>query len=226
MGDQGGPHQAEREEAALSETRAAKERTGEIAELLGAEESIGGVYSVVAQLGGERALALAQEALRRTEAGEEQERTSGGLFFRLAKEAGWDRKAAQRAGPRSRPELEEVLAAFDRLKGRKGRADMLMVKFEGRPKGVANKGDAVLLLFESRPDRTSVPRGLPLPPDVPLEVRAMVRRAQWERVAETVQANPAVKLVISGRGVEDPQLGGLVVWAEQVQLSGVKEPVG
>lgn len=232
MGTQGGLGEAEREETALSAgPRTPKEWTGEIARLLGAEQSVGGVYSVVMQLGGEQGLTLAEEALRRAEAGEtlegeERERTAGGIFFQLSKDTGWDRKAGQRAGLRPRPELEEVLAAFDRLEGRKGKADMLMIKFEGRPKGMLNKGDAVLLLFESRPDRTSVPRGLPFPPDVPLEVRAMVRRAQWERVAETVRGNPGVKLVISGRGVEAPELGGLVVWAEQVQLSGAKEMVG
>lgn len=198
-----------------------------LASALGERNNLGAVRSVVRELGAERAQELARAALRIEAAGgmlttSGKRRTPGGIFFQLAREAGWPGYTPS-GPPGPRMGLAAVSKRFEKLTETKGKIDAMIVQFIGRPRRALTSGGAVLLIFESRAEQDSVPRGLPLPPTKPFEVRVMMSRREWTRVADEVRKNRHARLAIKGQAVDIPELGGLVIWADQVSVKKPKE---
>jgi hypothetical protein len=216
-------HERSEESERRTDSRAAQ--VWALAIRLNERNSLGGLRSVVREFGAERAQQLADEAFQIEAAGgmlapDGKRRTVGGIFFHLAKEAGWSGYNPPRSSV-PRVSLTTAAKRFQELSEMKGRIEIMIVQFVARPRRALAAGKTVLLLFEVRPSQDNVPRGMPLPPTQPFEARVMIPQRVWMRVADEIRADRRARLAVKGQAVEIPELGGLVVWADDVK---VKKP--
>jgi hypothetical protein len=226
-----------------SDPQAGQTLTWEILEIL-SEPNTWLVQRVVAEIGVERTrhflagtLAVEAEGGLLVERGTRR-RTPGGVFFYLVRN-GVSPAERKRLWPRQRQKGKkrsqnqqstiEPLAWAEReplvaqaLK-RPGRASKVKVTVIGRPQKVVDAQSCVITVFQSKELPASLPKGLPTPSHVPTNYAVFIALKQWQKVAETLKANPADELIIEGHAVYEPKMQGMAVLAQSVTTKHLEQ---
>jgi PHAX RNA-binding domain-containing protein len=143
-------------------------------------------------------------------------RTPGGVFFQLVRQQatpqerrrlfphpGPQPERGQPQGQAQRPltalTWDEVPPMIQTLAtDPAGEARTMKLTLIGRPGKVETKGQAVMFRLQGKPP-ASLPRGLPpVPAQAPLTWNVIVAQRQWNRVTDSLAANPEDQLIIEG----------------------------
>lgn len=160
----------------------------------------------------------------------QRRRTVGGIFFQLARERllPEERELVFYAWKVSLRERREREAQFpplvwedrvQQLEGKlteKGEVSAVKVILYGQPGAVERRKDVVItMLEEQREAMPSIPAGVPLVPDMPMNYVVYISAKQWERVVSLV-GNPDDPMLVEGYCMYDPEMNGLAVFATYV----------
>ncbi len=177
---------------------------------------------VLRTLGADRCRAILTETLQHETAGgmltkdRTRRRTPGGVFFQLVKERAtpqerrwlFPRPAAQhpRAQRPAQPQVHPQILTWDAVRTMSetlaiapaGEARTMTLTLIGRPGQVETRGQVVVFRMQGKRPAT-LPRGLPpVPNTAPLTWTVMVAQRQWNRVKDSLAANPDDQLIIEG----------------------------
>ena len=86
----------------------------------------------------------------------------------------------------------------------------------GRPKQVAKAKSCMVAVLEGREPPQHLPKGLPRPPQVKQNFAVFIAEKHWQKVAESLQADPDDELIIEGRPVFDAKRQVTAVLAQGV----------
>lgn len=174
---------------------------------------------VLRLLGPDRCAAILADTLQceahggmRTKDGSRR-RTPGGVFFQLVKERATQQER-QRLFPQPAPQpgrgqppppaptaltWEEARTLMQTLATQPpGEARTMKVTLIGRPGTVETRGQAVVFPMQGKPPG-ALPRGLPpVPTQAPMTWTVMVALRQWNRVQDSLAANPEDQLILEG----------------------------
>ncbi|HEX6292997.1 MAG TPA: phosphorylated adapter RNA export RNA-binding domain-containing protein [Herpetosiphonaceae bacterium] len=206
-----------------------RQLVAQIAEVLGetAPQAVGQIWRIIRILGAD----VTQELLRETQAieaagglfleRENRRRTTGGVFFHLARNRmtkqqrgkvfGGPQQSKQAAPPPF--QAEELPDVLQSLSQQYGKAATVKVTVIGRPSQVVERGDVVIfgLLNDKQP---ALPKGLPAPPKE-TNYLVLVAKKQWNKVAGVVKDAEDV-LIIEGYPAYEPRHAGITVYALNV----------
>jgi hypothetical protein len=197
---------------------------------------------VVAEIGVERArhflagtLAVEAEGGLLVERGTRR-RTPGGVFFYLVRNGVspaerkrlWPRQKGRKRSQNQQTTIDALAwAAREPLVAQAlttpGRASKVKVTVIGRPQKVVDAQSCVITVFQSQELPASLPKGLPTPSHVPTNYAVFIALKQWQKVAETLKANPADELIIEGHAVYEPKMGGMAVLAQSVTTKHLEQ---
>jgi hypothetical protein len=157
-------------------------------------------------------------------------RTTGGVFFYLARERmpeelrrqlffPWLLAAEQQSAREAQypayhwderlPVLEEIFAQTDR-----GEVSEVKINLAGRPGHIERRENLVITLMEYEiSENLSLPKGLPPLPGDKITYLVYISGNQWERVAETLEKSPKDELIIEGLCTYDPEAQNMAVYA-------------
>jgi hypothetical protein len=196
------------------------------------------VIRIVKELGVERTQALVEETLQIEESGGmelpdgSRRRTRGGVFFFLVKkqllQAG-DKRLIEKLFSMSRggvPQAQSAVAPVGpaatwaergawlaALGESKGEAKTVKVTIIGRPARVIEQQGFTLLKMEQSGPLPSLPKGIPVPPDVPPTTYIVyIAAKQWRGVAEALK-NEQDTLIVEGVQFYDAEHKAITVFA-------------
>jgi hypothetical protein len=211
----------------------------EIAEML-TEKNTWQIRKVVNVIGAERARAFFQQTLAiEAEGGMlvtsgKRQRTPGGVFFYLVRKnvSAEERKAIfartkkKKAGGRPQPPGEppvkpptwdEGQAYIRKLWERpKGQVSQLKFTLIDRPTQITKAKTCMVCVMAGKPVPQSMPKGLPLPPDIRINFAVFIAEKQWQQVADSLKADVEDELIVEGYPVFDPKQNVTVVLAQSV----------
>jgi hypothetical protein len=197
----------------------------QIAEALGETEPqpLEQIRRLIKVMGADFAQELLRETLAVESAGglflerENRRRTSGGVFFHLARNRMTKQQRgkvfanpvtnAQVAVPTFQP--DDLPEALQSLTQHVGKASTVKLTLIGRPTQVVDRGEVVIfgLLNDKQP---ALPKGLPAPPQQ-TKYLVLVAKKQWNKVAEAIKVEDDA-LIIEGYPAFEPRHTGITVY--------------
>lgn len=171
------------------------------------------IIGVILQAGESRAEHFLDEA-QRLDAEEPQltlrgtrRRTKGGIFFHLARKAGFWPYSCQ-----NRPLMT--------LNSPSGRVKKMKIKLSGRPKRIKQEDGYTVLIFEQRPLSAAVlPANLPSAPNTTTEIWVYVSLRNWSGALRDLAMNELAQLVVTGPAQINPQPPSLMVWCDSLEVT-------
>jgi len=97
-----------------------------------------------------------------------------------------------------------------------GTATTAKIVLVGRPINHAVRGTVAMLALQNFPKQTGLPKGLPLPPPIPINYVVYMAKKLWEKVLPALEENAEDALVIEGMLTIDLELGAIAVIATSV----------
>lgn len=181
------------------------------------------IERIVKVLGEERALALANEAIKintadggmQTDDGERC-RTLGGMFFKLTKNQVTSRqrwfifnstgpaKPAPKIKPISWQECEQL--STEAINATKGEISTVKITLSGQPGRIIEKKTVVITAMQSS-KAPSLPKGLPQPSGGPTTYVVYIAMKQWCKVKDSLARNLEDKLIVEGYPAFDKRIG-------------------
>ncbi|MEO8609113.1 MAG: phosphorylated adapter RNA export RNA-binding domain-containing protein [Chloroflexota bacterium] len=200
------------------------------------------ITAIVKQCGIEFAQNLFQETLTIQAQGgmmltnQSRQRTPGGVFFYLARRKmprelvkvifpaysnqniQTNPKVVLPEKPRAtlRFNWDARLSVIQPLLEQQGVLDTVKVMLTGRPGLIdSSHKDLVITTMSYTLKPSSIPKGVPTPPEKPTVYTVYMSSKQWKKVEDTL-ANPEDTLIIEGSCAFDEQIGGIAVYAMNV----------
>jgi hypothetical protein len=181
------------------------------------------IERIVKVLGEERALALANEAIKistadggmQTDDGERR-RTLGGIFFKLTKNQATSRerwfifnstgpvKPTPKIKPISWQECEQL--STEAINATKGEISTVKITLIGQPGRIIEKETVVITAMRSS-KAPSLPKWLPQPLGDPTTYVVYIAMKQWRKVKDSLEHNPDDKLIVEGYPAFDKRIG-------------------
>lgn len=200
------------------------------------------ITAIVEQCGIEFAQSLFQEAQTiQTQGGmmladQSRQRTPGGIFFYLARRklppemvkvifpsyGDRQKQTKKKAKPPNVQTLgtafnwDERLSIIQPLLEQQGVLNIVKVTLMGRPGLIdSSHKDLIITTMNYTLKPSSLPKGVPTPPDKPTLYTVYISAKQWKKVEESI-ANPEDMLIVEGSCAFDEQIGGMAVYATNV----------
>ncbi|MCS6836515.1 MAG: RNA-binding protein [Anaerolineae bacterium] len=108
--------------------------------------------------------------------------------------------------------LEEVEPLLEEL----GTATTAKLVLVGRPLNHAMHAGVVMIALQNFPKQTGLPKGLPVPPPIPVNYVVYMTKKSWDKVQPLLEENEDDALVIEGFLTLDVELGAVAVIAMSV----------
>lgn len=210
-----------------------------------------GIYRIVKILGVDTALELLQQA-REVHEGEgmqtldgTQQRTLGGVWFRLAKGKMTSRQRYQLVTGKKKPRPEQAsignettepprrqktvstlewndrVATIEEAEKEKGLIRTVKLTLIGRPGKIVDRGSCIITVMEES-KIPALPKGLPNPTPAPTKYAVYIASKQWAKVKDAI-VDPEDVLIVEGFPKTDPQVSAIAVFATNVTTKKLQQ---
>jgi hypothetical protein len=110
---------------------------------------------------------------------------------------------------------EDRLDEIEPLLNDVGTATTAKITLVGRPASHTSRAGVVVIALQNFPKQTGLPKGIPVPPPIPVLYMVYISQKMWSRVADSIK-DPEDALIIEGQVTIDPEAGGIAVIATNV----------
>lgn len=105
---------------------------------------------------------------------------------------------------------EDRMEEIDSLLNDIGTATTAKITLVGRPIVHVMRAGVVMVALQHFPKQTGLPKGLPVPPAIPVIYIVYISQKMWSKVAESLK-DPDDTLIVEGQLTIDPEVGGIAV---------------
>lgn len=107
--------------------------------------------------------------------------------------------------------LDEIEALMNDI----GTATTAKITLVGRPTVHTSRAGVIVIVLQHFPKQTGLPKGIPIPPAIPVIYMVYISQKMWSRVSDSLR-DPEDTLIVEGQLTIDPEAGGIAVIATNV----------